>query len=54
MLRLKDLREDHDLLQKEIADYLNIGKPNCKSFLKRVNSLGLTKKDIEEIICKIR
>lgn len=37
-----------------IADYLNIGKPNCKSFLKRVNSLGLTKKDIEEIICKIR
>lgn len=26
MLRLKDLREDHDLLQKEIADYLNISQ----------------------------
>ncbi len=26
MLRLKNLREDHDLLQKEIADYLNISQ----------------------------
>lgn len=26
MLRLKDLREDHDLLQKEIADYLNVSQ----------------------------
>lgn len=24
MLRLKDLREDHDLVQKEVAAYLNI------------------------------
>ncbi len=26
MLRLKDLREDHDLLQKEVADYLNVSQ----------------------------
>lgn len=25
-LRLKDLREDNDLLQKEIADYLNVSQ----------------------------
>jgi len=24
MIRLKDLREDHDLVQKEVAAYLNI------------------------------
>lgn len=26
MLRLRDLREDHDLLQKEVADYLNVSQ----------------------------
>ena len=28
MLRIKDLREDKDMLQKEVADLLNISQTN--------------------------
>lgn len=42
------------VLRDKISDYLNIGKPNCKTFLKRLNLLGLTKKDVEELLCKVK
>ena len=37
-----------------ISDYLNIGHPNSKTFLKRLNFLGLTKKEVEDILCKLK
>ena len=38
MLRLKDLREDHDLKQEEIAKILNISQTNYSKYeLKKVN-----------------
>lgn len=38
MLRIKDLREDRDLLQKDIADYLNISQTNYSKYeLGKVN-----------------
>lgn len=42
------------VLRNKISDLLNIGRPNAKTFLKRVNMLGLTKKEIEEILCRIK
>ena len=45
---------DSALLRDKISDYLNIGKPNCKTFLKRLNLLQISKKDLEEIICKVK
>lgn len=42
------------LLRDKISDYLNIGRPNAKTFLKRLNLLQLTKDDIKEIICKVK
>lgn len=32
MLRIKDLREDRDLLQKDIADFLNISQTNYSKY----------------------
>ena len=32
MLRIKDLREDKDLLQKEVADLLNISQTNYSKY----------------------
>lgn len=32
MLRIKDLREDKDLLQKDIADFLNISQTNYSKY----------------------
>ena len=38
MLRLKDLREDHDLKQEEIAKILNISQTNYSKYeLEKVN-----------------
>ena len=45
---------DSAILRDKISDILNIGRPNCKTFLKRLNLLGLTKKDIEELLCKVK
>ena len=42
------------IIRDKISDYLNIGKPNAKTFLKRVNLLQLTKKDLEELLCKLK
>ncbi len=41
-------------LRDLISDYLNIGKPNCKTFLKRLNLLQITKEELENIICKVK
>lgn len=38
----------------KISEILNIGRPNCKTFLKRLNLLGLTKEEVEEILCKVK
>jgi len=46
--------QDSASLRDRISDELNIGRPNCKTFLKRLNLLGLTKKDVEELICKVK
>ena len=45
---------DSAILRDKISDILNIGRPNCKTFLKRLNLLGLAKKDIEELLCKVK
>jgi len=42
------------IIRDKISDYLNIGKPNAKTFLKRLNLLKLTKKDLEDLLCKIK
>ncbi len=47
-------RADSKILRDKLSDYLNIGKPNAKTFLKRVNLLRLTKKDLGELICKVK
>ena len=41
-------------LRDKISDYLNIGRPNCKTFLKRLNLLQISKEKLEEIICKVK
>ncbi len=41
------------VLRDKISDYLNIGKPNSKTFLKRLNILQITREDLEKIICTI-
>lgn len=42
------------VLRNKISEYLNIGRPNAKTFLKRINLLGLTRTEIEEILCQIK
>ena len=41
-------------LRDKISDYLNIGKPNCKTFLKRLNLLQISLEELKEIICKVK
>lgn len=41
-------------IRNKISEELNIGRPNAKTFLKRVNLLGLTKEGLSEMICKIK
>lgn len=42
------------LLRDKISDYLNIGRPNAKTFLKRLNLLGITKEELSDIICQLK
>lgn len=37
-------------LRNFVADYFHIGHVNCKTFLKRLNALGVTKDDLEKVI----
>ena len=60
-ISLKDLYElglngekDSAILREKISDILNIGKPNAKTFLKRMNLLQITKKELEDLLCKVR
>ncbi len=41
------------ILRNLISNYLNIGQPNAKSFLKRINMLGLSLDNLYEIMEKI-
>lgn len=52
-LRLNGDKESA-ILRNKISDYLNIGQPNAKTFLKRLNLLQIDKKQLEEIICKVK
>ena len=42
------------LLRDKISEYLNIGKPNCKTFLKRLNLLQIDKEKLMELLCKVK
>ena len=46
--------ENSSLLREKISDILNIGKPNAKTFLKRINLLNITKEELEELVCKVK
>ncbi len=46
--------ENSAKLRYMVSDYLNIGHPNSKTFLKRLNFIGLNKKEVEDILCKIK
>lgn len=41
------------ILRNEISNYLNIGKPNAKSFLKRINMLGYSLEDLLNLMDKL-
>ncbi len=41
-------------LRQQVSDWYNIGNPNGKTFLKRLNLMGITVEQLEETICKIR
>ncbi|MCR5349867.1 MAG: ribonuclease M5 [Acholeplasmatales bacterium] len=42
------------ILRNKISDILNIGKPNSKTFLKRLNLIGISKEELQELLCKIK
>ncbi len=46
--------DSSSIYRDRISDILNIGKPNNKSFLKRINQIGLTKEKLEELVCQVK
>lgn len=42
------------IYREKISDILNIGKPNSKSFLKRVNQIGLSLDELKELLCQVK
>ncbi len=42
------------IYREMISDKLNIGRPNNKSFLKRVNQIGLTLDELKELLCQVK
>lgn len=46
--------KDSQIRRDKISDYLNIGKPNAKTFLKRLNLLKIDEEKLKEIICKLK
>lgn len=42
------------VLRDKISEILNIGKPNAKTFLKRVNLLRISKEELGELVCKVK
>ncbi len=41
-------------IRNKVSNYLNIGRPNAKTFLKRLNLLKIDRKKLEEIICRVK
>lgn len=41
-------------LRDKLSNILNIGKPNAKTFLKRINLINKNRKDIEELLCQLK
>lgn len=37
-------------LRSKVSSRLNIGNPNAKTFLKRVNALGLSSNDLKKLV----
>lgn len=46
--------KESGILRNKISEYLNIGRPNSKTFLNRLNMLQISKKQLEEIICQVK
>lgn len=42
------------ILRDKISDELNIGRPNCKTFLKRLNLLQITYEELERLLCNLK
>lgn len=42
------------ILRDKISEELNIGKPNCKTFLKRLNLLQITYEELEKLVCSLK
>ncbi|MDY5983315.1 MAG: ribonuclease M5 [Anaeroplasma sp.] len=42
------------ILRDKISFILNIGKPNAKTFLKRLNLLQITKGSLRDLLCKVK
>ena len=42
------------ILRDKISFILNIGKPNAKTFLKRLNLLQITKGSLRNLLCKVK
>lgn len=42
------------ILRDKISDMLNIGKPNCKTFLKRLNLLQITYEELKKLVCSLK
>lgn len=42
------------ILRDKISDILNIGKPNAKTFLKRLNLLQITREELLNLLCKVK
>ena len=42
------------ILRDKISLILNIGKPNAKTFLKRLNLLQITKGSLRNLLCKVK
>lgn len=45
--------KDSKRRRDRLSDLLNIGRPNAKTFLKRLNMLKISKEKLEEMVCTI-
>ena len=47
-------KDNSKQIRDQISLKLNIGKPNVKTFLVRINLLGLDYKELEELVCQTK
>ena len=45
--------KESTMLRDKISEYLNIGKPNAKTFLKRLNLINISLKELEDLCQKL-